>query len=350
MSNLENPISAFQYCPWDGHPFGTMDIVCSKCGKLRQSSMPDDGDPLTMLFPHSYSYFSSSSSSSLSSSFSSSSDPPPPSSSPSADGGPSPSPPPLRPLPRWRKILYEQQGYADNHVDPSFLAGLRRNLHLRRYTFAGLVRDSLILAQQLSLAALFLAVFDLLSCGRLSPASLLPLHLAALLAACLPLWPDFRARLWGGLRALALLTALLAAASPLLRSLTDPISDDTIWAFAISLLLVHLACHEYRPFLAAQRFFSPISLNAAVLASVVLASRLKDLLCVFAFLFCSFSIFIAAPLVRHHLHVRLARSVWPSLLLFALSSSVVWVSSPFYALLYLLVLCFVTLVLSLIHI
>lgn len=253
---------------------------------------------------------------------------------------------PTRPLPlrRWRKILYEEQEYADNYVDSTFLIGLRRNLHARRYTLGALVLDSLVVSQQLSLVALFLAVFDLTERGLLSAYITIPVEIVLTILGWALVWQHESMQLWQSLRSFVLLTGFLVVLSPVLRTLTDPVSGDTIWAFAISLLLIHLIFHNYRPYRDTRVLFSPISLNAAVFASVVLASRLPDIVVVFGFLFCSLAIFMAAPLIRHHLHVRLSSSVGPTLFLFFVTSVCLLLDSTPAFLVYLAVLAFVTFV------
>ena len=238
--------------------------------------------------------------------------------------------------------MYEPQDFADNYVDKSFLTGLRRNQNARRYTFSGLVVDSMVISHQVSMAAQFLAVFELVYAGLLAVRVLAAIQLVFSAAGWALLSRHYASQLWPSVRSFILLTSLLVMASPILRTLTDPISDDTIWAFAISLLLVHLVCYEYRPFRQVQVYFSPISLNAAVFASVVLASRLPDLVTVFTFLYYSLTLFMASPLIRHHLHLRLSRSVAPSLFLFAFTAAIVWLSSGLALLIYLAILIFVT--------
>lgn len=61
----------------------------------------------------------------------------------------------------------------------------------------------------------------------------------------------------------------ILALSPVLRLLTDAFSDDTIWALSSALLALHVACFNY----AGGGSGSPLALNAAVFASVLLGSR-----------------------------------------------------------------------------
>jgi phosphatidylinositol glycan class C protein len=69
--------------------------------------------------------------------------------------------------------------------------------------------------------------------------------------------------------------ALLLGLSPILRTLTHEISSDTIWAFTTMCFLCNLLLHEYSASATANlvKFPDSISINAAIFASVLLASR-----------------------------------------------------------------------------
>ncbi|GJM85556.1 hypothetical protein PR202_ga02017 [Eleusine coracana subsp. coracana] len=92
--------------------------------------------------------------------------------------------------------------------------------------------------------------------------------------------------------------------APIYHTLTRSISSDSIWALAVSLLLVHLFLHDYsgstiRPpgALNNPKLTSNISLNASIVASVLVASRLPSRLHVFAIMLLSLQVFLFAPLI-----------------------------------------------------
>ena len=68
--------------------------------------------------------------------------------------------------------------------------------------------------------------------------------------------------------------ALCYGLSPILITLTRTISEDTIYAMTALMLFAYLLFYDYRP--SASMTSSPISLNAAIFASVCLASRLPS--------------------------------------------------------------------------
>ncbi len=117
-------------------------------------------------------------------------------------------------------------------------------------------------------------------------------------------------RFWHFLQAsllkMLLLSGALLGLSPLLMTLTSSYSSDTIWALTFSLFVVHVVFHDYtkRDPVEASTFQSTISLNAAIFASVLLASRLNSAEPVFAFMLFSFLLFAGFPVVA--IHVRCA--------------------------------------------
>lgn len=76
--------------------------------------------------------------------------------------------------------------------------------------------------------------------------------------------------------------------SPILKTLTETISTDTIYAQCTVMIIVHLTSHEYGP----NTNFRPISLNSIFFASVCLASRLSTIYHAFAFLLFSIDLFV----------------------------------------------------------
>lgn len=85
--------------------------------------------------------------------------------------------------------------------------------------------------------------------------------------------------------------------SPVLKTLTESVSTDTVHAMSAAMLLAHLASFPYaRP--------SPpgsLSLNAALFASVCLASRLPGALHTFAMVTCALLVFALWPCLLQRL-------------------------------------------------
>ncbi|KAI5667211.1 hypothetical protein M9H77_17064 [Catharanthus roseus] len=94
--------------------------------------------------------------------------------------------------------------------------------------------------------------------------------------------------------------------SPIYHTLTRSISSDTIWALTASLIILHLFLHDYSGStvkapgtLENPTITSNISLNASIVASVLIASRLPSRLHVFAIVLFSLQVFLFAPLVTY---------------------------------------------------
>jgi len=96
------------------------------------------------------------------------------------------------------------------------------------------------------------------------------------------------------------------AMSPILRTLTETISTDTIYAMVTLMMLAHLSFYNYG--ISAAIVSKPISLNAAFFASVCLASRLSTSNLAFAFLIFAIDIFVLFGLLYTKLPHRFAKT------------------------------------------
>ncbi|XP_076873364.1 phosphatidylinositol N-acetylglucosaminyltransferase subunit C [Brachyhypopomus gauderio] len=251
-----------------------------------------------------------------------------------ADSGPGASP-----AVPWRKVLYERQRFPDNYVDRRFLEELRRNIRVRQYRYWAVVRETGLVAQQVSCVAVFITLWSFMDQGRLAPSTLL----WASLGCALPGYGLYEALGGAGrerarvadLQSAAVFLAFTFGFSPVLKTLTESVSTDTVYATSAVMLLAHVLFFPYtRP--------SPhggVSINAALFASVCLGSRLPGALHTFAVLSLALLVFALWPCLLHRLRERAewsfpwaaglvcaagvagARSVWPggaALLLLAL--------------------------------
>ena len=80
------------------------------------------------------------------------------------------------------------------------------------------------------------------------------------------------------------------ALTPVLLTLTEPYADDTVGTLAALFLALHLVSHDYFPQSARPASPGAVSLNAGVVATVLLASRLHSTLVAF----CSIVLGLAA--------------------------------------------------------
>lgn len=155
----------------------------------------------------------------------------------------------------WRRILYERQPYRDNHYDPDkFFDQLSILAHdqLPKYSFSDAIQFASLLAQQFSAVTFFLTIYQFILSGQVSLEALCLLDLVALVAGSavyFVLLPTPSLRLQQGLefaRVSVLFFICLRLASPVVRTLTSSVSEDSIYAASIVLCLVHLMSHDYR--------------------------------------------------------------------------------------------------------
>ncbi|KAJ2780822.1 glycosylphosphatidylinositol anchor biosynthesis [Coemansia javaensis] len=210
----------------------------------------------------------------------------------------------------WRRLLYIQQDYADDYVDSTFLRELQKNANVRMYDYSAVVMQTTVVSQHISSIMVFIAVFINLYRGALTASTLLWCSSAAT-AVGVAAWDVLGAALHTPVERIArprlikgavLFALLLFGLSPILRTLTEDTSSDTIWAMTVFFFCVNLAFHDYSTGnLTNIRFPGSVSLNAAVLASVLLASQLDSNLSVFAFLSFALQWFALFPIFRRYL-------------------------------------------------
>ncbi|KAJ8938520.1 hypothetical protein NQ314_011463 [Rhamnusium bicolor] len=88
--------------------------------------------------------------------------------------------------------------------------------------------------------------------------------------------------------------------SPILHTLTDTISTDTIYTTSFFMMLVHLIFFDYG--VSAAIVSNSLSLSAAVFASICLASRLSSAHHAFILMTVATETFVLFPLLRNEIH------------------------------------------------
>jgi len=97
-----------------------------------------------------------------------------------------------------------------------------------------------------------------------------------------------------------LIYCTLLGLSPILRSLTESISSDSIWAISSWLFIANCLSFDYGSGVSV-KFPASLSTNAAIMASVVLASRLPTTTHVFSLVLFSIEVFGLFPVFRRYL-------------------------------------------------
>lgn len=102
-------------------------------------------------------------------------------------------------------------------------------------------------------------------------------------------------------RSALLIYISLLGLSPILKSLTESTSSDSIWAMTCWLMCINVFFFDYSGGLGAVKFPASLSTNAALMASTVLASRLPSTTHVFSLTLFSIEVFGLFPVFRRHL-------------------------------------------------
>ena len=216
----------------------------------------------------------------------------------------------------WRKVLYERGKFPDNYTpDQCFLAAIERNKNLHKYTFQQCLLGSSQVALQMSVVILFAISYISLDSGTLSCDVILALVATSSLLGYLGLHLFVISRpitslatMFKDLQHVAIFLSFGLGLSPVLYKLTDTISTDTIHTTSGLMLFVHLIFHNYG-LEGAAVVSNPLSLNAALFASVSLASRLSSSFDAFVLLALSVEAFVLFPIFRLKLTGRLLLGV-----------------------------------------
>ncbi|KAI9197822.1 hypothetical protein LWI28_005205 [Acer negundo] len=213
---------------------------------------------------------------------------------------------------RWRKVAYGgmQPGYDDNHTDETFLADMVMNASVVKRDILKVMKDSVAISQYLCIVSLVVLVWSYTLRSTLDENSLLLLDTSLLGSGflILVLTEEMLSLnlLFHYILNISFFITGLSVLAPIYQTLTRSISSDSIWAVTISLLMLHLFLHDYSGStikspgaLQNPTLTSCISLNASVVASVFVASRLPSRIHVFAIMLFSLLVFLFAPLVTY---------------------------------------------------
>ncbi|GAV69233.1 GPI2 domain-containing protein [Cephalotus follicularis] len=214
--------------------------------------------------------------------------------------------------PKWRKVAYGgmQPGFDDNHTDESFLEDMVMNANVVKRDMLKVMLDSVSISQYLCIVALVVLVWTYTLRSILDENSLLILDVSLLGSGFLTLllteeMVSFNLLVRYFLN-ISFFTTGLYVLAPIYQTLTRSMSSDSIWAVTASLVILHLFLHDYsgstiRALGQPQNanLTSCVSLNASIVASVFIASRLPSRLHVFAIMLFSLQVFLFAPLVTY---------------------------------------------------
>jgi phosphatidylinositol glycan class C protein len=198
----------------------------------------------------------------------------------------------IGPKARWQKLLYIQQDYPDNYVDETFLEELQKNVNVHTYKYWTLVRETSVVSQHFSSMLIFIGIFIHLYNKNITENTLI-FSSTTLLVILFLIWsskmkdidPRFIVNRLGMIKTGILLFAILLSFSPILKTLTEETSSDTIYALTVIFFIGNVILHDYGGKITKNiRFPESLSINLAIFASVLLASRLSSNKSVFGLL------------------------------------------------------------------
>lgn len=219
--------------------------------------------------------------------------------------------------PAWRKILYENQPFEDNYVDPLlFLNELRRNSNVTPYRFEDVVMDSIAISQNISVVVQFILMFSHVFSGAIQAPTLVLLDCCIFLLTLL--WymvqQDNGKNSWQVLlrqtsRQVLSLGPMLLLMSPLLSDLTVSYSNDTIVAMSVLMMTLHVMVTDYRYLNAyTKECDQSFAVNSATFGVVLMVSRIPRGSDGVALLMFGTICFSLSPFARHSIRCHSFRS------------------------------------------
>lgn len=217
---------------------------------------------------------------------------------------PSPSPTPEVTPYFMKKFLHTEQPFPDNYIEQWFLSQLRVNFHLEIMPLKKVIVESLALTQQITTVVLYLTMFLLTANTSISIRTVYVIDCFLLIMcffACIPL----RLSPWTfcGWRCL-ILFGFIWGFVPIISTITTGYDHNTIYIITAVLFTVNIIFFDYGYINNyVNEIGGSVSFNAAVLATIVLASILPENAMVFPLIGLSIILFEFSPILRHYLNV-----------------------------------------------
>ncbi|KAL6732110.1 hypothetical protein Aduo_002906 [Ancylostoma duodenale] len=201
----------------------------------------------------------------------------------------------------WQKILYRRQPFPDNYSggDEQFLSELKKNLSAVKYTYWEAVFGVARLVFHLNLIVLLYITFeyvfanvltaDLLAVGLISTSVVLYVVYAFIMT-------DTKIDFLDHFYTVVVLFLFGYATTPAIRTLTDTISTDTIFALSFITALISCVFHDYginAPIVSYQ-----LSVSSGLSSAVFLLSRLNSNDLAFVMLSMAFALHAFTPFIR----------------------------------------------------
>lgn len=224
----------------------------------------------------------------------------------------------------WQKTLYGNYGYPDNYTDPTFLKDMQTNKNVKFFTFSEAFVGAARLNHQISTIIMFLLAFYSMYQDNITPEHIIVYStLFTILGYFIFILMDSRTGvIWHDVKTVLSFLVFGYLFSPMLHTLTNSISTDTIFTLTLFVLMLHLIFFDYG--LPAFLVSKAISLNAAFFGSICLSSRLATSFHAFTMLVVSVEFFVLFPIFINRFwtpYLLLPISLVCSYLLFNISTT-----------------------------
>ncbi|PSN57982.1 Phosphatidylinositol N-acetylglucosaminyltransferase subunit C [Blattella germanica] len=201
---------------------------------------------------------------------------------------------------KWKKNLYENVGYPDNYTDKTFLEELKKNVHATEISPLNAVLGAGLVTQEMCIVVVFVTLYVYLLNGWIEPETMfvqssLVAAVGYLAYRIILTNRSYYEMLVKDFRTVLIFVVFGYVLSPILKTLTDTISTDTIYAMTTFMMVIHLIFFDYG--VPAAIVSSSLSLNAAIFGSVCLASRLSTPFHAFVLLTNSVECFALLPIL-----------------------------------------------------
>lgn len=191
------------------------------------------------------------------------------------------------------KNLYEKQDYPDNYTDKKFLQEFQKNINIQKVTLCEAIVGSFRVVLRLCLCILYAILFVYMYNEWIHTYTVIYMSVA-LTVFCYTLYICFEtAAILRHFKTVLIYIVIGYLLSPILHTLTDTVSTDTIFAWAVIMMLIHLIFFDYN--VPAAIVSKSLSINAAIFASVCLVSRLSTPFDAFILLTVSVIFFVLSP-------------------------------------------------------
>lgn len=199
-----------------------------------------------------------------------------------------------------RRTLYTASSLPDNHTDDeTFLSGLQKNIEFREVSLYEATRGATFLTQELCTVVIFILIYIYLYNEWFDAETLFicTSSLAVLGYLHYKTYYSHDKRCRNDIRTALIFIVFGYQFSPVLYTLTDTISTNTIYTMTFLMLLIHIIFFNYG--VSAAIVSNSLSLNSAVFASVCLASRLSSAYHAFVFMCIAAECFVLFPIFRN---------------------------------------------------